>query len=374
MQGTTFYEQLQNCPELDLRDRRGKIHNLAFVLLGLTLSLLRNRDGCLSSIHRSIENKNAELCSFLSIDYQLVISRSHLPVILKKVSLKAFEKLLFSSYGINLQENEKEWFAGDGKELRGSILKGNKRGTAIVQLVRHHDREVLGQSFYNGKKESEKPCFQELIIESGAVNQKLTADALPLNPKPTTPIEKSGGVFLIGLKGNQKELLEDMKKCTTYLKSVNELVTTDKGHGRLEKRAYFHYEIEGEYFENRWSGTNFKSLFKVERHRLELQTGKESFTTDYYISNGKYTEKEDYFRAIREHWSVEVNNHIRDVTLKEDRLKTKKKEVSIFFARCRTLVIKLLKRTNAKNMIAQLELFQDDFLLLLRWLREINFL
>ena len=103
MQGTTFYEQLQNCPELDLRDRRGKIHNLAFVLLGLTLSLLRNRDGCLSSIHRSIENKNAELCSFLSIDYQLVISRSHLPVILKKVSLKAFEKLLFSSYGINLQ-------------------------------------------------------------------------------------------------------------------------------------------------------------------------------------------------------------------------------------------------------------------------------
>lgn len=374
MQGTTFYEQLQNCPELDLRDRRGKIHNLGFVLLGLTLSLLRNRDGCLSSIYRSMKNKNTELCSFLSIEHQPVISRSHLPVILKKVSLEAFEKLLFSSYGIQLEENEKEWFAGDGKELRGSILKGDKRGDAIVQLVRHDDREVLGQSFYNGKKESEKPCFQELLIESGAICQKITADALHLNPKTTIPIEKSGGIFLIGLKGNQKELFEDMKKCSTYLKAVNEGFTVDKGHGRVEKRTYFHYEIGDEYFDKRWLGTNFQSLFKVQRHRLELQNEKASFETDYYISNGKYKENEDYFSAIRKHWSVEVNNHIRDVTLKEDKLKTKKKEVSIFFAGCRTLVIKLLKKTNAKNMVAQLELFQDDFLLLLRWLRTINFL
>lgn len=122
MQGTTFYEQLQNCEDLDLRDPRGKIHNLAFILFGLTIGLLRKRDGCLSSIHRSMQNKNKELCSFLSIDNQLVISRSHLPVILKKVSLKPFENLLFSVYGLHLKEEKKVWFAGDGKELRGSIL------------------------------------------------------------------------------------------------------------------------------------------------------------------------------------------------------------------------------------------------------------
>ena len=31
-----------------------------------------------------------------------------------------------------------------------------------------------------------------------------------------------------------------------------------------------------------------------------------------------------YYEAIRNHWSVEVTNHIRDVTLKEDKLRTKK--------------------------------------------------
>lgn len=374
MQGTTFYEQLQNCKDLDLRDPRGKIHNLAFILVGLTIGLLRNRDGCLSSIHRSMKNKNMELCCFLSLDNQKVISRSHLPVILKKVSLKVFEDLLFSAYGIHLDKEEKTWFSGDGKELRGSILKGDKRGDAIVQLVRHDDREVLGQNFYNGKKESEKPCFQELILETGSANQKITADALHLNPKTTTPIEQAKGIFLIGLKGNQKELFEDMEKSATYLSPVNETVTIDKGHGRLEKRTYFHYEIEDEYFDKRWSKSNFQSLFKVERHRLELQTGKASFETSYYISNGKNTEKEDYFTAIRQHWSVEVNNHIRDVTLKEDKLKTKKKEVTKCLASCRTLVVKLLKKTKAKNMVAQLELFQDDFQLLLLWLKRINFL
>jgi predicted transposase YbfD/YdcC len=165
-----------------------------------------------------------------------------------------------------------------------------------------------------------------------------------------------------------------MEKSTTYLSPVNELVTIDKGHSRLEKRTYFHYEIEKEYFDKRWSKSKFQSLFKVERNRLELQTGKHSFEISYYISNGKYTKKEDYFGAIRRHWSVEVNNHIRDVTLKEDDLKTKKKEVTKCLASCRTLAIKLLNKVKTKNMVAQLELFQDDFHVLLLWLRKIKFL
>ena len=65
MQETTFYEQLQNCQELDLRDPRGKVHNVAFILLGLTIGLLRNRDGCLSSM----KNKNIELCNFYLLDF-----------------------------------------------------------------------------------------------------------------------------------------------------------------------------------------------------------------------------------------------------------------------------------------------------------------
>jgi len=51
----SFYVKLQNLVGLDLRDNRGKIHNLAFVLLGLSIALLQKRDGNLSSLHRSVQ-------------------------------------------------------------------------------------------------------------------------------------------------------------------------------------------------------------------------------------------------------------------------------------------------------------------------------
>ena len=59
------------------------------------------------------------------------------------MSLVKFEELLFEHFVIELDKEEKQWFAGDGKELRGSIEKGSNRGEALVQLVRHQDGAVL---------------------------------------------------------------------------------------------------------------------------------------------------------------------------------------------------------------------------------------
>lgn len=371
---TTFYEKLQTRKGLDLRDRRGLVHDLAFVLLGIIIGLLRKRDGCLSSIHRSMVNKNKAICESLGIDLQVVVSRSHLPIILKKVSLIEFEALLFESYGIELSKEEKDWFAGDGKELKGSILSGNKRGEVIVQLVRHSDREVLGQRYYSGNKESEKPCLQKLVEETNAMNQKITADALHLNPKFTQMISEAGGIFVIGLKLNQKHLYEDMEHCPNYLKPVNKEIGIEKGHGRLEKRIYTHYDISEEYFDKRWEKTAFKSLIRVERIIEETKSGKKYASMDYYISNGEYSENEDFFTAIRKHWSVEVNNHIRDVTMQEDKFRAKNIDITKIMAGFRTLVIKILSKCKADNLRAQLDFFQDDFNALLAFLAKIKFL
>jgi predicted transposase YbfD/YdcC len=323
-QKKTFYQQLQNCPGLDLRDNRGKRHDLAFVLVGLTIALLLKRDGNLSSIHRSLVNKGSELCTFLGIDNQRVVSRGHLPVLLGKVQLSVFEELLFRNYGLRLSGTEKEWFSGDGKELSGSIESGDKRGEALVQLVRHKDGAVLGQHRYNGDKESERPCMRELLAGTGAVGQKITLDALHLCPGTTGPIAQAGGIFLVGLKGNQKELMADMEGCTRRLKPVAQHATVDKGHGRREERAYFLYDVTGEYFDKRWEKSRFSSMVRVERQRQCTRTGKASKEVAYYMTNGKAASGQEFFTAIRKHWSVEVNNHMRDVTLREDQLRTKK--------------------------------------------------
>lgn len=298
-QETTFYEEIQNCEGLDLRDSRGKIHDLAFVLLGLIIGLLRNRDGNLSSLHRSMENTHEDLCGLLSLDIKSVISRSHLPRILKKIALKKFEELVYKWFKIELNDKEKKWFAADGKELRGSIEKGSKRGEARVQLVAHEEKKVQCNSYYHGEKESEKTCLQELIIGEELTNQKISADSLHLCPAMTEPIEADNGVFLIGLKANQKELLQDMKDHVECFSPIQKYRSVDKGHGRLEQRFYQLYDVSGEYFAPRWNKTNFRSLIVVDRERIDLKNNSLETKRSYYISNGKAEKNNEYFEAIR---------------------------------------------------------------------------
>lgn len=76
---TSFFAQLQNCAGLDLRDKRGKRHELALILLGVTLAVLANRDGKMSSIHRHLQKHQGKRLDFLGLAGRKCISRSHLP-------------------------------------------------------------------------------------------------------------------------------------------------------------------------------------------------------------------------------------------------------------------------------------------------------
>lgn len=70
---SSFFEKLQNAEGLDLRDNRGKRHDLAIVLVGVTLALLSNRDGCLSSLHRHLKNHYERLMTALKLEPKAAI-------------------------------------------------------------------------------------------------------------------------------------------------------------------------------------------------------------------------------------------------------------------------------------------------------------
>ena len=336
---SSFYTALQSNACLDLRDNRGKRHDLSLILLGVMIGLLRGRDGNLSSIHRSMENTQSRLCSALGIADRKVVSRSHLPIVLSGVDLAIFESLVFEHYGLELPFEVKKWFAGDGKELRGSIGKGAKRGQAMVQLVSHEEREVVAQGFYQGQKESEIPTLRALLAQGPWQNQKISLDALHLNPETLGSIEQGGGRFLVGLKENQEELLADMKGLTKRRKPLAHAHKTEKGHGRLEIRNYKAFEVNDQYFDPRWEeqAVSFQSLIQVRRVTTQLKTGKQSDETAYFLSNAAPHQAAELFEAVRKHWSVEVNNHYRDVTLKEDQLRTKKTPSPKLWRHCEPL-------------------------------------
>jgi predicted transposase YbfD/YdcC len=323
----SFFEKLQNQNSLDLRDNRGKRHDLAVVLVGVMLALLSNRDGNLSSIWRHLKNNYERVVEVLGVEKKRPVSRSQLPNILAEVSVSIFNRLLFENYGIELNEEEKKWFAIDGKEMCGSIETGNKRGEAIVQAVWHEDLAVVSQDYYSGEKESEVSVVRKLLEENGLATQKISLDALHCKPRTLEIISGKGGKYLVGLKENQKELKRQISLAMKNQSCLKQIKTLEKGHGRIESRIYGFYDVLEIEKDERWQTSQIKTAIWVKRERTEIKTNKISVEESFYVSNevGNY---EELAQAVRRHWSVETNNQIRDVSLKEDKLRSKKRSYS----------------------------------------------
>ena len=323
----SFFEKLQNEKGLDLRDNRGKRHDLAVVLVGVMLALLSNRDGNLSSIQRYIRNHYERLTEVLGVDKKRAVSRSQLPNILAGVSVTVFEGLLFADYGIKLNEQEKQWFAIDGKELRGSIETGRRRGEAIVQAVSHKDLQVAAQDYYAGEKESEVLIVRKLLEDRGLAKQKTSLDALHCKPRTLEIITREGGKYLVGVKENQKQLKKQIGRAMDNQSCLMEIKSQEKGHGRIERRIYRFFDVLELEQAERWQACQIKTAISVRRERFEIKTNKTSVEESFYVTNeiGKY---EELAEAVRGHWAVETNNQIRDVSLQEDRMRSKKRSYS----------------------------------------------
>ena len=76
----------------------------------------------------------------------------------------------------------------------------------------------------------------ELLDLQGRI---ITVDALGCQSDSAQKITYSEGDYVMALKGNQKNLLEDVKEYFTLLDSFvsSEWHELDKGHGRREKRS-----------------------------------------------------------------------------------------------------------------------------------------
>jgi hypothetical protein len=209
----SFFEKLQNAEGLDLRDNRGKRHTLAVVLVGVTAAVLSNRDGFLSSIHRHLVNHYEKLVEALGVEKTRPVSRSQLPIILGKVWVEVFDCLIFAQYGIKLNSKQRKWFAVDGKELRGSIESGEKRGEAIVRAVAHESGQSAAQDYYVGQKESEVPVVRGLLENSRLCAEKVSFDALHCKPK-TVGVNSASGRRLFGWIERQSKRIEKAKQAS----------------------------------------------------------------------------------------------------------------------------------------------------------------
>ena len=374
----SFYDSLRT-DLVDTRSVIGKQHDLAFVLTGFITGILSGRKKRLS-IWRYMKNHHDILCKATGFASKSTISNVQLGRVLRTLNVKQLNQLVYAYYGVEIAElAEGEWVSIDGKDLRGSIdSQESSRGEVLVHGVRHSDKSIVVENFYQGDKESEKLAVREILKETGLQSKSITLDALHTDPTTLEQIAGHNGQYIAQVKENQKELTKDLASKARRLEPLGSIREVGKEHGRLEQRTYDFFNIEESVFEKRWTPCKLASLIVVNRHFEVLKTGKIMEEQSFYISNVSIVENtsakiENLSKATRGHWTIENVNQIRDVSFKEDSIKMKRGNYAKSFAICISLAFACLNLIKPTNFIATMEDFADNKDIFFDFLRQINF-
>ncbi len=372
-----FVESLKSFP--DPRDTRGKRHSLGFVVAGVVLAIMSGRSSA-SGIHRYIRNKIDWLCDILQMPDGEPISRSHLPRFLAMLAWADLNEIIEEHFNVRIcLKTPGEWVAIDGKTLRGTTDEENKRGQRLLLAVTHTSRKILAQRPMSGPKSHEVPAVRELLRQTGLAKARVSLDALHCVPKTTSQVNLSGGGFIVQVKENQKKLKTQLDDLAADAKPLTTHTMTDIAHGRVEIRRAAFFQVNTIAFDEKWRDSGFQTLVTVKRTTRKNKNTKTTQELACYLTNQSVEKNmpdqtEELALAIRKHWSVEADNWIRDVTFKEDRVKTKQGNQAQVMASLRTLAMKLFRKANIKNFQEAIDNFADCSEKYLDFLKKVRFL
>jgi predicted transposase YbfD/YdcC len=361
----------------DDRDNRGKRHALAFVVAGVVFAILSGRSK-VSSIFRYLRNRIEWLREVTQHPEAGVVSRAHLPRLLARVDWVELNTLIDQHFGVQVELSAThDWVAIDGKVLRGTLASGDKQ--SVVFAVSHASRTLLAQAPMHGSKASEIPVVRDLLKHSQLEARKVTLDAHHCNPTTTAQIHQAGGQYVIQVKENQPLLLTQCQRVAAAAVPLGSHDECEKGHGRLTTREGQCFDMRALRLAPRWSDSGIHTLVVMTRHTVTFATQKTTCETAYYISNQALStdpqaQALELTGAIRQHWHVESDNWIRDVTLDEDHIKTTSANQAQNMGCLRSLAMRLLRRFNVKNFQEALEDFADCPSRFEALLRQVKFL
>ena len=218
----------------------------------------------------------------------------------------------------------------DGKATAAEWMRGKDSERMLVAAVEHTSGLVCGQEACDsagGEIEGVRELLRRLDIEDRVV----TLDALHTQRKTARLIVERGGFYLMTVKGNRRELLDDLAAFDWDTKQVaaTEHATTEKAHGRIETRRCRVIGLDlvsPEYV----SMPHRRQAFRIERERHVLRSDKTSAETVYGVTSlgPERASASELLSLNRGHWEIENRLHyVRDFTYDEDRNRVRAKRL-----------------------------------------------
>ena len=346
----------------DFRKAKGKRHPLSAILaLACTAMMCGYQSyGAIAEWGRNYDRRFTKALGFTHRKTPCV---GTLHNVLRNIDIKLLEFKLgiwsesIMSHGQEQEVVADEAVAVDGKTLRGSLKQGSSI-THLLSAVSHKLGLTLAQCSVTGEsddKTNEIGIMPEILQNLVLEGRIITADAMHTQRETCQTIVDGGGDYVLIVKDNQHELLDDVM--TTFHGPFSWMLrkssdrTLDVGHGRIEERCLTASDELPHYMD--WPG--LKQVFMVERSTTIKKTGEYYAETGYGIAS-LTPEQADASRLnslVRGHWHIENRSHwVRDVTFDEDRSQVRSGNIPQAMAALRNTVIALIRMAGETNIAA----------------------
>lgn len=181
-------------------------------------------------------------------------------------------------------------------------------------------------------------------------------------------VEQRGAHYHFTVKGNQKNLLDDIKFHFDNIDNKPNSSTTDSGHGRIETRNIWTTTDLNEYL----GFPHVGQAFRVERITVDKKSGKESREVAHGITSKKpeLATPSQVLQDNRKHWSIENSCHyVIDWNYDEDRSRIRTGHGPENITRLRRFAVSIIKSKEVKNIAQKMRQLNKNVRLVFDYLK-----